>query len=170
MAQKTQIRTDTASGLVTYATRHGVDLLSDRFEFNRHPEDLPRGVSLITGTTPDGGELVVVEGSVAAESVTLNFVERDGPDGGDYVYETSVEAFYARVEADGGWYEVPTAVRTKPANCPACGSFMTVHEGREGFGGDSSHPWFSWAGCGSCGHDVGHDYLVDEGAVVELRL
>ena len=164
--------TETASDLVGYADRHGIDLLSDRFEFNREREDIPTDVHLLTGTTPDGGELVIVDKCVPTGDgweVTLVYPERDPIDGDTYTRTSSVESFFARMNADGGWYEVPTAVRAGTVNCPICGSFMTVHEGREGFDGDESNPWFAWAGC-RCGHDVGHDYLVDEGAVVELLI
>lgn len=166
--------TETAEAIVSYANRHGIDILSDRFEFDRHPEDLPSMIHLLTATDADGGELVIVKGSRHGDDgnwyVTLRFPERDAPDGDDYTYETSVDSFFARVEADGGWVEVPPSVRKDDttANCPSCGGFMTIHDGRTGFDGDGDAP-FAWAGC-RCGKHVDHDFLVDEGVVVELLL
>jgi hypothetical protein len=176
MARRTNAdrRTDaetTAADLVRRAADRGVDLLADTYRFDRDIQNCPGGLRLLTGTDDDGGELVVVDGTERRAGtwyVTLRFPERQHVDG-DYTYEVTAESFYNRIDADGGWFEVPTAARRDGAtvNCPICGSFMTVHEGKVDFDGRAVDDRFAFAGC-RCGHTVTHEYLVDEGAVVEV--
>jgi hypothetical protein len=162
----------TASDALETANEHGIDLQNvtdDRHE----PEQYTVGLVLATSDDPRHAELVEVTNVAHTDDdweVTVEYPERDAPDGDAYEYTTSFESFVARIEADGGWVEVPHTATKGTARCPSCGSFIHVHDARADFGHTHVTDVFAKGGCDECGSIVDHDWLVDEGVAVELLL
>lgn len=95
-------------------------------------------ISLGDGWLTPGGEVVLVTGldvdaSAEGTEVTVEFLDREAPDGGAYEYTTSAASLLARMDADGGWDHVqPTLYTSGAVNCPVCGAFMSLMPTRSG--------------------------------------
>lgn len=159
-----KIAEKTAEDFAQRAENHGINLFSDDRQFNRHREDLPSEIVLLTGDSHENpGEIVVIDSSYHKDRewfVTLRYPERPG----NYQYDTSADSFFSRVEADGGWYEVPVAAWKPGATiCPDCGSFMEQNGGRQTFDGWDPSPT---AECKNCHTSIGLHQIQKQDRVV----
>lgn len=116
-----------------------------------------------TWLTP-GGEVVevaavTVEASAEDTTLTLEFHDREAPEGDTYSYETTAARLFARMEADGGWQRVPLALYQEgPVQCPVCGGFASTYP---------AHDDLAVAVC-QCGGEKHHEELVRDGEAVEV--
>jgi len=113
-----------------------------------------------------GGEAVHVtglgEGRVEVVHLDRTALTSEG-DRTLHAYETTATSLLQRMDADGGWLEVPTYVETGTPNCPCCGTFLSVD--RDGFD-------LPAAQCTnlSCERVVDVDELLEQGVLYQTGL